>query len=117
MYKLKTSRNEAKFLLDNMFNHNKLEQSAFPEDFVNRLTWNEFIQSLTAAFSGTHFPDGDNNDDSEYYQEEDEDDSQHLKKQGENPRKLSADAKGDRKGSRNNTGHAAMSHFWWRCRQ
>ena len=54
--KLKTSRREAKYLLDNMFN--QADEILFPVDFVNRLTWNDF-------FSERYSNDNNNGDDPE----------------------------------------------------
>jgi hypothetical protein len=111
LYKLGTSRSEAKFLLDNIFNQNELAQSCFPEDFVDRLSWNEFVKSFIPAVPCTHFLDRDNNEDGDEFQEQDEDDSENFRKRKENPRKRSANTKNDSKASGNGDGHAKMLHF------
>jgi hypothetical protein len=111
LYKLRTSRSEAKFLLDNMFNQNELEQSCFPEDFVNRLSWNKFVKSFIPALSGTPFLDRHNHDDRDEYRRQDQDDSEIFRKRKTNPIKRSANTKDDSKGSGNGNEHAKMLHF------
>ena len=61
-HKMMAEPNEAKFILHNIFNENNLQ--FLPEDFVNRLTWNEFFPISTPAVPvppHTNFPPRDGN--------------------------------------------------------
>ena len=52
LFKLRATRPQAVFLLENMFNPENLAANTFPECFINRLNWDDFIKSLP-QISGT----------------------------------------------------------------
>jgi hypothetical protein len=64
LWRITANQVDARFLLENVFNQNGLENKYFPEGFVNRLSWHEFIQgsmqfSENVSNASSH-NDGDN---------------------------------------------------------
>jgi hypothetical protein len=110
LYKMRAHPSEAKFLLENMFNHENLPESHFPKGFVDRLSWNDFVKSSAQFWSNTCFQKHHSSD-RDNHQGQDEDDSTNPKKQARYTEKNSSDGRNDTAEFRGGTGHSAMLHF------
>ena len=112
LHKIKTDSRAAKFLLENMFNHAKLPEWYFPEDFPNRLTWNEFVSSSSQFLPGTSLQQHHNDDDRDKHGKQNEDDrtDTYPKKHGECLSKRRDNNQNNSVGIRGDVGRSAMLH-------
>jgi hypothetical protein len=111
LHKLNTNARAAKFLLENMFNPAKQSELDFPEEFICRLSWNDFVarsgESSLHTFEPQHH--GDNNGDK--HEEQDKNDSVYPKKEAKYPPKESTNKQNDMDKDMAGAGRSVMLHF------